>query len=296
MKTGQIIKALSGFYYVLSGNDIYQTRGRGKFRKDQLSPLVGDWVTFDFTNSKEGRLLAVNERKNQLIRPTIANVDSAVIVMSLVEPSFSTNLLDRYIVTLEQNAIIPVIYISKCDLVSDLSVYKEQLLYYQTLGYDVILSNEDNAVKRLKDVLKNQLSVLMGQSGSGKSTLLNTLLPQLQLQTAEISTYLNRGKHTTRHVEIHDVDGCRIADTPGFSAIDLTGIPNTELSHYFVDLHDLSAQCRFRGCKHVNEPDCHVKETVTSNVYLNERYKNYLQFLSEIESRRVVYEKNSKEK
>lgn len=296
MKTGQIIKALSGFYYVRSKDGVYQTRARGKFRKQQETPLVGDYVTFDFTNKKEGRILSINERNNELIRPAIANIDVAVIVMSVVEPNFSSNLLDRYLVTLEQKNITPIIYVSKCDLVTDMTEILSLLEYYKQVGYDVILSSQNDYLVELKRLLKGELSVLMGQSGSGKSTLLNQLLPDLNLETAQISSYLNRGKHTTRHVEIHDVDGCYIADTPGFSAIDLTNISIYNLPEYFLDLKELSMDCRFRGCAHVNEPNCHVKAMIDKNDALAERYRNYLQFREEIELRRVVYEKNSKEK
>lgn len=296
MKRGQIIKALSGFYYIRSNDGLYQTRARGKFRKQQETPLVGDYVTFDFTNKKEGRILSIEERNNELIRPTIANVDVAVIVMSIVEPNFSSNLLDRYLVTLEQKNITPIIYISKCDLVADMTEIMSLLAYYQQMGYDVILSNQNEYLNELKCLLKGKLSVLMGQSGAGKSTLLNQLLPDLNLETAQISSYLNRGKHTTRHVEIHDVEGCYIADTPGFSAIDLTSISIYDLPEYFLDLKALSTNCRFRGCAHVNEPNCHVKEMVDKNESLAERYRNYLQFREEINLRRVVYDKNSKEK
>lgn len=296
MKTGQIIKALSGFYYVRSEDGVYQTRARGKFRKQQETPLVGDYVTFDFTNKKEGRILSINDRNTELVRPTIANVDVAVIVMSVVEPNFSSNLLDRYLVTLEQKNITPIIYVSKCDLVTDMTDTLSLLEYYKQIGYNVILSSQSDYLVELKRLLKGELSVLMGQSGSGKSTLLNQLLPDLNLETAEISNYLNRGKHTTRHVEIHDVEGCYIADTPGFSAIDLTSISIYDLPEYFLDLQTLSNDCRFRGCAHVNEPNCHVKEMIDDNDALAERYRNYLQFREEIELRRVVYDKNSKEK
>lgn len=296
MKTGQIIKALSGFYYVRSDDGVYQTRARGKFRKQQETPLVGDYVTFDFTNTKEGRILSIDERNNELIRPMIANVDVAVIVMSVVEPNFSSNLLDRYLVTLEQKNITPIIYISKCDLVTDMSETQSLLAYYKQIGYDVVLSSQGDYLEQLKRLLTGQLSVLMGQSGSGKSTLLNQLLPDLNLETAQISSYLNRGKHTTRHVEIHAIEGCYIADTPGFSAIDLTSVSIYDLPEYFIDLKDLSNACRFRGCAHVNEPNCHVKEMLDKNDALVERYRNYLKFREEIELRRVVYDKNSKEK
>ncbi|QTU83350.1 ribosome small subunit-dependent GTPase A [Carnobacteriaceae bacterium zg-C25] len=291
MKTGQIVKALSGFYYILSDNEIYQTRGRGKFRKQQFSPLVGDIVDFDYTNQKEGRILDVHSRKNEMIRPSIANIDCAVIVMSVVEPNFSLNLLDRYIVTLEKNNIAPIIYVSKGDLSPVTPEMMDMLNHYEQMGYPVVLGHEDNAFENLQQQLKSKLSVLMGQSGAGKSTLLNQLLPTLQLETAEISSYLNRGKHTTRHVEIHDVNGCYIADTPGFSAIDLSDITLTELPTYFEDFNHLSNNCRFRGCVHLNEPGCAVKEALNSSYPLTQRYQNYLQFRQEIELRPIQYGK-----
>lgn len=274
---------------------MFQTRGRGLFREQKLTPLVGDWVEFDYTNDKEGVLLKLYPRINELVRPPMCNVDFAVIVMSSVEPNFSQNLLDRYIVTLEQHNIKPIIYISKCDLSCDNNVI-DVMTYYKSIGYVVLLSHERDVLDTLKRHLYQKVSVLMGQTGSGKSTLLNKLLPQLNLKTGEISNYLNRGKHTTRHVEIHNVEGCFIADTPGFSSLDFFDIKAEDLTQLFVDIDKISHTCRFRGCQHINEPDCAVKDYAQNNEQFHQRYVNYLQFHQELTNKRPTYYKNKKGK
>lgn len=288
---GQIRKAMSGFYYVLSNGKLYQTRGRGQFRLKKQIPLVGDFVEFESTNEKEGVVTALLPRQNELVRPPICNVDYAVIVMSAVEPDFSTQLLDRFIVSLEQLAIQPILYVSKMDLLADDTELRKITQYYQCIGYDVIFSNDNHYLDSLKEYLKDGLSVLMGQSGAGKSTLLNQLLPNLNLKTAKISDYLGRGKHTTRHVEIHEVEHCLIADTPGFSSIDFFDMEVNDLKHYFVDFEALAKDCKFRGCLHIDEPDCAVKVRLDNSQGLSDRHTHYLQFYNEVNSRKKIYSK-----
>lgn len=290
---GQIRKALSGFYYVLSEEDgvLYQTRGRGQFRVKKQTPLVGDFVSFDSGNTQEGVLLELFPRKNELVRPPIANVDVALVVASAVEPQFSPQLIDRFLITLEKLDIEPILYVSKCDLQSNMDEVETWVSYYRSIGYTVVLSSQKDCLKQLKNLLVGKLTVLMGQSGAGKSTLLNTLWPHLKLQTAEISTHLGRGKHTTRHVEIHEEDGCLVADTPGFSAIDFFDIEAEELSHYFVDFTPLSKMCQYRGCVHIDEPKCHVKNYMAENAMFEKRYTHYLSFYQEIKGKKKIYQK-----
>ncbi|NEW65420.1 ribosome small subunit-dependent GTPase A [Carnobacteriaceae bacterium zg-84] len=288
---GQIIKALSGFYYVEANQKVYQTRGRGNFRASNQKPLVGDFVEFESTNDKEGVLLKLFPRKNELVRPPICNVDKGIIVMSAIEPDFSSFLLDRFIVTLEQLMIQPVIYVSKCDLIEDRTSIHQMCQYYEQLGYTVFYSHQENVLSTLKNVLQGKLSVLMGQSGAGKSTLLNELLPELDLKTGDISTHLGRGRHTTRHVEVHDVEGCFIADTPGFSAIDFFDMSLQELEQCFVDFFTFKQDCQFRGCLHTHEPHCAVKKQLDTNVGLNQRYQHYVQFHDEIKNKKIIYKK-----
>ncbi|WP_427813557.1 ribosome small subunit-dependent GTPase A [Enterococcus sp. 22-H-5-01] len=287
---GQIRKALSGFYYVVSEGEIHQTRARGNFRKKKLTPLVGDDVVFSSEENSEGYILELLPRKNELVRPPVANVDQGVIVTSLIEPNFSYNLLDRFLVTLENKNIQPIIYLSKTDLVADQSLVAEIRAVYESLGYPVIDGEQDK--QKLTALFADKLTVFMGQSGAGKSTLLNEVSPGLNLVTGEISDALGRGRHTTRHVELLDLFDGLVADTPGFSSIDFLEIAADELPKEFPEFRAAAPACRFRECRHVKEPGCEVKQQVETGEIAQTRYDNYLQFLQEIENRRPIYKKN----
>jgi len=292
---GQIIKALSGFYYVASEDEIFQTRARGNFRNRKITPLVGDEVIFESSNQTDGYLLEILPRKNELVRPPVANVDQGVVVTSLVEPNFSYNLLDRFLVTLEYEGIEPIIFLTKADLVKDLAAMKAIEETYQAIGYHVITSKaEGEDLLELQRYFPERITVFMGQSGAGKSTLLNRIVPELALETGVISESLGRGKHTTRHVELLPICDGLVADTPGFSSIDFLEIDSVELPKLFPDFLAVASNCRFRECMHLNEPDCAVKQGVAANEIAETRYKNYVQFLEEIENRRPVYKKKKK--
>lgn len=292
---GQIIKALSGFYYVASEDEIFQTRARGNFRNRKITPLVGDEVIFESSNQTDGYLLEILPRKNELVRPPVANVDQGVVVTSLVEPNFSYNLLDRFLVTLEYEGIEPIIFLTKADLVKDLAAMKAIEETYQAIGYHVITSKaEGEDLLELQRYFPERITVFMGQSGAGKSTLLNRIVPELALETGVISESLGRGKHTTRHVELLPICDGLVADTPGFSSIDFLEIEAVELPKLFPDFLAVASNCRFRECMHLNEPDCAVKQGVSANEIAETRYKNYVQFLEEIENRRPVYKKKKK--
>ncbi|WP_310169896.1 ribosome small subunit-dependent GTPase A [Neobacillus niacini] len=293
MPEGKIVKALSGFYYVLQDGELIQCRGRGVFRKNKITPLVGDEVIFQAENDKEGYILEVKPRKNELIRPPIANVDQAILVFSAVEPDFSTVLLDRFLVLVEFNHIEPLICISKMDLTSEeelqtISGYAEQ---YRKAGYDVILtsSETETGIERLNPHIENKISVFAGQSGVGKSSLLNVLRPDLDLKTNDISTHLGRGKHTTRHVELIKIGNGLIADTPGFSSLEFTNIEAEDLTFCFPEIAKASENCKFRGCLHVSEPKCGVKAGVDKGEIPTYRYEHYLDFLKEIKERKPRY-------
>lgn len=293
MPEGKIIKALSGFYYVLNEGNVIQCRGRGVFRKNKITPLVGDEVVYQAENDQEGYILEVKERKNELVRPPIANVDQAILVFSAVEPDFSTALLDRFLVLVEYNRIRPVICITKMDLTSG---EQKELIYsyaddYRKAGYEVMLtsSETEEGIKELLPLLEGEISVFAGQSGVGKSSLLNALRPDLELKTDDISTHLGRGKHTTRHVELISVGAGHVADTPGFSSLEFMEIEAEDLNYCFPDIEVLSEECKFRGCLHIKEPKCAVKAAAESGKLPQYRYEHYTSFLEEIKDRKPRY-------
>ncbi|MEL3972374.1 ribosome small subunit-dependent GTPase A [Rossellomorea oryzaecorticis] len=293
MAEGKIIKALSGFYYVLSDGVITQCRGRGVFRKNKVTPLVGDYVEFQADNETEGYILKVFERKNELVRPPIANVDQAILVFSAREPDFSTTLLDRFLVLVESKDIDPLICITKMDLlqkdeIKEIEGYAE---HYRSFGYEVVVtsSKTEQGIEELSPYMRDKTSVFAGQSGVGKSTLLNVIKPELDLKTAMISSHLGRGKHTTRHVELIHIGDGLVADTPGFSSLEFTDIEVEDLPQYFPEMVEASEQCKFRGCLHINEPKCAVKNAVDTGDIPSYRYDHYLTFHQEIKDRKPRY-------
>ncbi|MFS0574271.1 ribosome small subunit-dependent GTPase A [Sporosarcina sp. 179-K 3D1 HS] len=296
MPEGQIRKAISGFYYVEANGELIQCKGRGVFRNRGITPLVGDFVTYVPDGKNDATVTVVHERRNELVRPPIANVDQALLVFSMVEPEFSLHLLDRFLVVVESFGIEPVICLTKKDLAHETkrSKVEEAASYYEEIGYDVIQTfiGDESLFEMLKPYLKGKTTVLAGQSGVGKSTLLNTMLPSLELKTGEISDALGRGRHTTRHVELHEVAGGLVADTPGFSSLDFDHIEREELSRYFIDFEEASVNCKFRGCLHLKEPKCAVKDKVEAGDIPRHRYDHYLQFMQEITDRKPRYDRN----
>jgi len=286
MPEGRIVKALSGFYYVKDGDEIIQCRARGLFKKKdaKVNPLVGDWVVYDTVNKTEGYVMEVTERTSELIRPPIANVDQAVLVFSLGEPAFSSLLLDKFLVHTENAGVDSVIVLTKADLVSDGEI--EQIVSkYEKIGYRIIPSSIRNlrGVDAIRAELAARISVFAGQSGVGKSSLLNALFPQAGLQTGEVSHKLGRGRHTTRHVELLSLsEGGYVADTPGFSSLDFIGVTELDLARAFRDFERYADSCKFRGCLHVKEPGCAVREALESGEIDRERYEHYQQFTEEL--------------
>ena len=257
--------------------------------------MVGDYVEFKADNENEGYVLKILERKNQLVRPPVANVDCAIVVTACVEPDFSSNLLDRQLVMLSENEIVPILYFSKADMMDETT--KERMLPvfdYYSKYYRTVVSEKDMADEELVSALLEEAGnvlVVMGQTGAGKSTLLNRLDPKLKLETGEISKALSRGRHTTRKVSLMDVKGHLIADTPGFSSFELREIEKERLSSLFEDFNEYSPQCRFRGCLHLNEPDCAVKAAVLEGKILESRYENYKLFQKMIQEQKPRYKR-----
>ncbi|AYC29199.1 ribosome small subunit-dependent GTPase A [Paenisporosarcina cavernae] len=293
MPTGQIRKAISGFYYVHDGDTLQECRGRGVFRNRGITPLVGDFVEFEKDTDSHGTITHVLERTNALVRPPVANIDQALLVFSLTEPDFHPLLLDRFLVAVESFHVNPIICLTKTDIASESARENVQsyLEDYRRIGYQIVETYKDDAslVANLAPILKDKISVLAGQSGVGKSTMLNTLLPSLELKTAEISEALGRGKHTTRHVELLEIGGGLLADTPGFSSFDFDEMEKEELSSCFPEMRERAEHCKFRGCLHLKEPKCAIKAAVDSGEIPSYRYDHYLQFLEEIMDRKPRY-------
>ena len=293
MLEGQIRKAISGFYYVQNDGNLVQCKGRGVFRKRGVHPLVGDFVTYVPDGENDAIITVVQERRNELVRPPIANVDQALLVFSIVEPDFSTHLLDRFLAVIESFDIQPIICLTKKDLAAEkeLTMVMEIAEYYEKIGYQVIKTSIDDEKlpELLKPIFRDKTTVLAGQSGVGKSTLLNTVLPALGLKTGVISEALGRGKHTTRHVELLEVAEGLVADTPGFSSLEFDHIEKEQLSRYFIEFDEASSSCKFRGCLHLNEPKCAVKDLVETGEIMQHRYENYVHFLKEIIDRKPRY-------
>ncbi|MDN6007490.1 MAG: ribosome small subunit-dependent GTPase A, partial [Lacticaseibacillus paracasei] len=295
--TGRIIKQISGYYDIAVNGTTYRTRGRGSLRNDKITPLVGDFAAFQpGEGDDEGYLLKVLPRHNALVRPPVANVDQAVLITSAVEPDFSKNLLDRFLVYLEGHDIHAEIYLTKTDLTKPqrLTKIRQDLAGYTKIGYPVFAPDkpfDPTILAQVQASFADKLTIFTGQTGAGKSTLLNHLVPGLDLATAAISHALNRGRHTTRTTDLYPIHGGLVADTPGFSSLGLLDVTLDDLRDRFPEFAALAPNCKFRGCQHVSEPHCAVKAALAAGDIMQSRYDNYLQFREELSGKRPVYKK-----
>lgn len=287
-ETGRIIKIISNRYEVLDAqNQRVLCVAMGKLRKAQ-TPLVGDVVEFERFENQNG-IQKVLPRKNELLRPAIANVDQAIIVMSSKDPDFSTTLIDRLIFSVCYANIHPILCITKMDLLDADDPIHEEIQHYIDSGYEVYQSGKGYASDALLQALHGKISVLTGQSGAGKSSLLNRIEPSFQLRTQEISKALGRGKHTTRHCELHPVAGGWVGDTPGFSSMDFTSMNIEQLAACIWDFQPYLHSCRFRDCIHVNEPNCAIREAVERGAIRKERYAHYVEIVDMIQKAKPRY-------
>ena len=281
--TGILLKAIAGFYYVEAGGNIYECKARGIFRKNGETPTVGDFLEFDIIDNLKGVVSKIIPRKNLLVRPPIANVDRLFIVSSHDTPAPNALLIDRLTAIAVNNDIEPIIVFNKCDL-GQMEDWKS---LYTRAGFKCIVTSGVNGegCDEIKDMLKGKVSAFTGNSGVGKSSLLNCMFPDLDLKTGEVSSKLGRGRHTTRHVELYSVCGGYVADTPGFSSLDIERtmpLKKDELPFVFPDFSDYLGCCKFTSCTHTVEKGCAVLEAVENGEIEKTRVESYISIYNEI--------------
>ncbi len=289
---GRIIKGIGGFYYVDAAGVLYETRARGLFRKQGKTPLVGDIAEIDQINEddKTAFLVGIEDRKTELIRPAVANVDQVFIIFSCHHPKPNFGLLDRYLINMEKQSVKTYIILSKTDLLDD-EITDEMAGIYESAGYDVIkLSNiTGEGMDKVKDILRGKMTVLSGPSGVGKSSFINGLVPEYKGETGEISKKLGKGKNTTRHAEIipvPDMEDTFVIDTPGYTSLELLVEDENDIRYYIREFEDLNDKCKYTGCVHIAEPSCVVKEKLEAGEISEQRYKSYVDIFNEVKNRR----------
>lgn len=277
---GKIMKGIAGFYYVyVEGKGVYECKAKGIFRKEGVKPLVGDNVELDVLDDVGmlGNIRLILPRKSALVRPAVANVDQALILFAIVKPNPNFNLLDRFLIRMERQKLPTIVCFNKEDIAS--AEEKEALRKaYETCGYQVLFISvrENKGVDDVRKMLYGKTTTLAGPSGVGKSSLINLLSPKTQMETGEISEKIERGRHTTRHAEIIALgENTYIMDTPGFTSLNISEITKEELGGYYPEFQSYEPFCKFRGCAHINEPDCKVKEAVEDGAISRVRYENY---------------------
>ncbi|WP_353093931.1 ribosome small subunit-dependent GTPase A [Tissierella praeacuta] len=285
MINGIIVKGIGGFYYVRTESDIVECRARGVFREEKLTPLVGDKVRIRISaEDNKGYIEEIYPRTSKLLRPPVANITQAIIVMSIKKPDINSWLLDRFLIMAEHENLDIIICINKSDLAPEKALKFKTI--YEKIGYKVINTSvvEGKDIDELKELLNDNISVFAGPSGVGKSSLLNEVNENFKLETGDISSKTKRGKHTTRHVELLELhDNAFVLDSPGFSSLNIDFIEEEiDLKDYFKEIYKYGDKCKFISCLHVNEPDCEVKRQVEEGNIHKERYDNYLLFLEEI--------------
>lgn len=289
METGTIIKGIGGFYYIDTENGVYECRARGIFRKDKVTPLVGDRVQITILDeeNKKGSLDRIEARRNELLRPRVANVDQAVIVFAALNPALNPDLLDRFLILAQEQGLLVLIGINKIDL-DEQKDYQQIKAVYEQAGYSVLALSADKGVgiDALRQALEGKISVFAGPSGAGKSSLINTLSPELALNTGEVSQKIKRGRHTTRHAELMELSpGSYIVDSPGFTSLYLDHVPKEELKNYFLEFVPMEGRCKYHGCSHIHEPGCAVKEEVGKGISPM-RYERYTAIYRELDKER----------
>ncbi|MBO5451627.1 MAG: ribosome small subunit-dependent GTPase A [Lachnospiraceae bacterium] len=288
---GIIVKGIAGFYYVRCTDGIvYECKAKGVFRKDHKKPLVGDLVSMDVLDQDKslGHISEIKDRKNELIRPAVANIDQAMVIFAAAHPMPNLGLLDRFLIQMEHYNIPTIICFNKADLVSNADLeYLQQI--YEKAGYRTVLisAKKGQGIDLVRELLRGKVTTVAGPSGVGKSTLINLLQDRVIMETGSVSEKIARGKHTTRHSELLEIDrDTFIFDTPGFSSLDVSYLLPEELENCFPEMRRYRDKCRFLGCAHIHEPDCGVKQALTLGEMSKERYDDYVNLYAECKNKR----------
>ena len=275
--TGRIIRQTGGFYYVETERGVIECRARGLFRKEKITPLVGDNVEVDMTENGKGYVTAILPRKNSLVRPPVANIDLLLLILSITDPAPNLSIVDKMLAIAEHKDIEAAIVVTKADLADTTALCET----YRKAGYQVVSINSlSDSPDAIKPLIEGKICVLAGNTGVGKSTLLNALDPELMLKTGETSKKLGRGRHTTRVTELFELCGGYIADTPGFSSLEtmqLEIIKKDALEFCFKEFEPYIGQCRFTGCSHTKEKGCAVLQALAEGEIAPSRHESYLQ-------------------
>lgn len=283
---GIIIKGIGGFYYVKVDKEVFECKARGKFRLDELTPMVGDRVEITLNNNK-GVIDKIYPRSSKLIRPAVSNITQAFVVFTFINPDLNLDLLNKFLILCEYNNLKSIVCFNKVDLV-ETDDFAEITNMLKSADYDVLFLNakEGHGIDLLREKLKDNITVLCGSSGVGKSTILNKLIMRDIMKTGEISEKMGRGKHTTRHIELVEAEGGFLVDTPGFTSLEMDFIASEELQYCFPEFRPYLDLCKFRGCMHYKEPQCIIKHEVEKGKIYRNRYEFYVKTLEELISRR----------
>ena len=288
---GKIIKGIAGFYYVhVAGSGVYECKAKGIFRKDGVKPLVGDDVEMEVTHEKdmEGNIMRILPRKNELVRPAVANIDQALVVFAVTKPKPHFNLLDRFLVMMETKEIPAILCFNKADIARDAEIAGLKAVY-ENCGYPLIFTSakKEENIDRLKELLQGKTTAAAGPSGVGKSSLINLLQSGVKMETGSISRKIERGKHTTRHSELIMLgDESYIMDTPGFSSLYAGNMEKEDLKYCFPEFAPYEGKCRFNGCGHIHEPGCAVKQAADEGKIHRIRYEDYVLMYRELQERK----------